>query len=152
MQVDRDRGRNEPFRPRGCFYSYTNLRGNPVPKSAIIIGSLLILLGVVSFLGSGGQSLTALIPAAFGLVLAALGLLARKETARKHAMHAAAAVGLVGILGSASGFFKLFSLLSGNEVLRPAAVIAQSIMFVLSALFVGLAVNSFVKVRRNRQA
>jgi hypothetical protein len=123
-----------------------------VPKSAIIIGILLILLGVVSFLASGGQSLTALIPAAFGLVLTALGLLARKETARKHAMHAAAAVGLIAILGSASGFFKLFSLLNGNEVLRPAAVVAQSIMFALSALFVGLAVNSFIKARKNRQA
>jgi hypothetical protein len=123
-----------------------------VPKSAIIIGILLILLGVVSFLASGGQSLTALIPAAFGLVLTALGLLARKETARKHAMHAAAAVGLIAILGSASGFFKLFTLLSGGEILRPAAVVAQSIMFALSALFVGLAVNSFIKARKNRQA
>ena len=123
-----------------------------MPKSAIVIGMLLILLGVVSFLASGGESPTALIPAAFGLVLAALGVLARKDTFRRHAMHAAAAVGLVGILGSAGGFFKLFSLLSGNEVLRPAAVIAQSIMFVLSALFVGLAINSFIKARRNRQA
>ena len=71
---------------------------------------------------------------------------------RKHAMHAAAAVGLIALLGSASGFFKLFSLLAGEEVLRPGAVIAQSIMFVLSALFVGLAVNSFITARRNRQA
>jgi hypothetical protein len=123
-----------------------------LPKSAVIIGILLILLGVVSLLASGGQSLTALIPAAFGLVLAALGVLARKETARRHAMHAAAAVSLISILGSASGFFKLFSLLSGDEVLRPAAVVAQSIMFVLSALFVALAVKSFIKARRNRRA
>jgi hypothetical protein len=123
-----------------------------VPQSAVIIGILLVLLGVVSFLASGGQSPTALIPTAFGIVLAGLGLLARKEALRKHAMHAAAAVGLIAILGSASGFFKLFTLLSGDEVLRPAAVVAQSIMFVLSALFVGLAVNSFIKARRNRQA
>jgi protein-S-isoprenylcysteine O-methyltransferase Ste14 len=122
-----------------------------MPLSAILIGILLILLGIVSYLMSAGESLTAFIPTAFGIVLAGLGLLARKEALRKHAMHAAAAVGLIALLGSASGFFKLFSLLAGEEVLRPGAVIAQSIMFVLSALFVGLAVNSFITARRNRQ-
>jgi hypothetical protein len=122
-----------------------------VTKSAIIIGTLLVLLGVVSFLASGGQSLTAFIPTAFGIVLAGLGLLARKEALRKHAMHAAAAVGLIALLGSASGFFSLFSMLGGQAVSSPAAVIAQSVMFVLSAVFVSLAVNSFVKARIKRQ-
>jgi hypothetical protein len=123
-----------------------------MPLSAILTGTLLIILGIVSYMVSGGESPTALIPTAFGIVLASLGLLARKEALRKHAMHAAAAVGLIALLGSASGFLKLFTLLGGDEVLRPAAVIAQSIMFVLSALFVGLAINSFVKARRNRRA
>jgi hypothetical protein len=122
-----------------------------MPLSAILIGTLLILLGIVSYLVSAGESLTAFIPAAFGIVLAGLGLLARKEALRKHAMHAAAAVGLIALLGSASGFFSLFSMLSGEAVARPAAVIAKSVMFVLSALFVGLAINSFVKARIKRQ-
>jgi len=119
-------------------------------KSAVIIGILLILLGIISFLLSGGQSFTALIPTAFGLVLVGLGQLARREQARRHAMHAAAAVGLLALLGSVSGFVKVFSLLRGDEVLRPAAVVAQSIMFVLSAVFVGLAVNSFIQARKKR--
>jgi hypothetical protein len=122
-----------------------------MPLSAILIGTLLFLLGIVSYIVSAGESLTALIPAAFGIVLAGLGLLGRKEALRKHAMHAAAAVGLIALLGSASGFFSLFALLSGEAVPRPAAVIAKSVMFFLSALFVGLAVNSFVKARIKRQ-
>lgn len=122
-----------------------------MPGSAVIIGTLLVLLGVISFFISGGQSLTAFIPAAFGLVLAGLGLLGRKESLRRHAMHAAAGIALLGLLGSASGFVKLFTLLGGGDVARPAAVVAQSIMFLLSALFVGLAVRSFIRARRKPQ-
>jgi hypothetical protein len=122
-----------------------------MPKTAIIVGIMLVLLGIVSFLLSGGQSWTALIPTAFGLILIALGLVARREKSRKDAMHAAAAVGLIALLGSVSGFLKLFTLLRGGEVQRPAAVISQSIMFALSAIFVGLAVNSFIEARKNRE-
>jgi fluoride ion exporter CrcB/FEX len=66
-------------------------------------------------------------------------------------MHAAAGVGLIGLLATVSGFVKLYRLLNGDEGLRPAAVISQSIMFVLCTIFVGLAVNSFIEARRKRE-
>ena len=46
-------------------------------KITITFGVLLILLGVIGYLAPGIHSLTALIPAVFGLVLVVLGFLAR---------------------------------------------------------------------------
>jgi hypothetical protein len=111
-------------------------------------GALLVALGVGGFVATGGTHKTALIPAAFGGVAIGLGLLARDERLRKHAMHASALVGLLGVAGSARGLAKLPVLLSGGELERPAAVVAQSAMAVLSAGYVALCVRSFVKARR----
>jgi hypothetical protein len=95
---------------------------------------------------------TALIPAFFGVVLVMLGWLATNERYRKHAMHVAAMVGLLGFLGTVGGLAGLLALLSGGEVQRPAAVVAQSLMAILMAIFVGLCVRSFVAARRARAA
>ena len=118
---------------------------------AMVFGAILIILGVVGYVATDRISVTALIPAGFGLALLLLGVLARKENLRKHAMHLAAALGLVGFLGSASGLPKLMTLLAGGEVERPAAAISQSLMAVTCAVFVGLCVKSFIDARRARK-
>ena len=68
-------------------------------RTAIISGLLLIVWSVVTYFISGGASLTAFIPAGFGLLIALFGAIGIKEGARKHAMHGAALVGLLGLLG-----------------------------------------------------
>jgi hypothetical protein len=118
--------------------------------TTIAFGLVLIALGVIGYAGSGGASVTALIPAIFGVVLAALGVLARNEAMRKHAMHGAVLVGLLGFLGSARGLLSLPALMSGGEIARPTAVIAQSVMAILMLLFVGLCVRSFINARVRR--
>jgi hypothetical protein len=118
---------------------------------SIGFGIFLMLVGVVGFLTGESHSPTALIPAGFGLVLAVLGLLALKATLRKHAMHAAAMVGLIGLIGAAvMSVPKLPALLSGGELDRPKAVIAQLVMAVACLIFVGLCVKSFIDARRRR--
>jgi hypothetical protein len=121
-----------------------------VANITIVFGILLILLGLGGWFGSGGASMTALIPAAFGIVLLILGVIARNEKVRKHAMHVAVIVGLLGFFGSASGLLSLPAVLSGEPVERPAAVISKSIMAVLSLLYVARCVKSFIDARRNR--
>ena len=74
-----------------------------MPRITTLVGALLTLLGLAGYAGSGQASKTALIPAGFGAVLAALGLAGRSEGLRRHAMHGAAVVGLLGALGSARG-------------------------------------------------
>jgi hypothetical protein len=117
---------------------------------AVGFGVVLIVLGVAGYFGSGMVSLTALIPAAFGLVLLILGVIARDPGKRKHAMHVAAMIGVLGFLGSARGLGSLIPLISGQEVARPGAVIAQSIMAILMLIFTWLCVRSFINARRNR--
>ena len=122
-----------------------------MPAATLGLGVLLILLGLVAFFASGQESVTALIPTFFGLPLLILGLLARaREGWRKHAMHAAAAIALLGLLGTITGIPKLLTLLGGGEVARPTAAVVQSVMALLCAIFVVLAVRSFIAARRAR--
>jgi hypothetical protein len=95
-------------------------------------------------------SRTALIPAAIGVVLLLLAAWGRQERARKHAMHAALLVALLGLAGSARGLVQLPSLLAGGEVARPAAVYAQSITAIALLVLLGLGIRSFVAARRSR--
>ncbi len=72
-----------------------------MPSTTRLFGLILIVLGVASYVLTGRTSVTALIPAFFGAVLVVCALVARaSESARKHAMHAAVAVGLIGALAA----------------------------------------------------
>ena len=70
-----------------------------VPATTIAIGAALIVLGLGGYVLTGAVSLTALIPAAFGLLLVLAGVLARDDRKRMHAMHAAALIAILGFLG-----------------------------------------------------
>jgi hypothetical protein len=119
-------------------------------RTTIVFGIMLVVLGLVGYVGTGAASVTALIPAFFGAVLGFLGWLGLNERYRKHALHVATVVGVVGFLGAAPGLAGLMNLIAGTEVERPAAVIAQSVMAVLTAVFVGMCLKSFVSTRRQR--
>lgn len=121
-----------------------------MPQMAVMTGVVLIVLGLAGFMATGSAHPTALIPSAFGLVIGILGLVARFGGAgvRKHTMHAAAAVALLGLFGTMRGLVGLFSLLSGGTVARPAAAVCQGIMALICALFIAMAIRSFIQARR----
>ncbi|MGH9200447.1 MAG: hypothetical protein ACRD2A_04335, partial [Vicinamibacterales bacterium] len=102
------------------------------------VGLLLIALGAGSYLGTGRTSVTALIPAFFGAALVVCAMIARKESARKHAMHAAVAIGLLGAIASLA---RSVPAAMAGDAGRPA-VLAQLAMGVLLAIYVGLGVQS----------
>ncbi len=123
-------------------------------KVTLGYGTALILLGVVFYgiaalgLVSANASVTALIPSFIGVPFIILGGLATANVARKHVMHAAAALALlVGLMGLYMG---IKGIVGGLE--RPLAVVAQLIMAALSAGFVGLCVKSFIEARKARTA
>ena len=124
-----------------------------MPTTTIICGVLLILIGIVGYgygMTDGNASPTALIPAVLGLILAILGFAAKaKEDLRKHIMHAAVVIGLLGFLGTASSVLKLPALFNGTAE-RPAAIVAQFATALVCFFFVLLCVKSFADARRNR--
>src|SRR3954471_19647171 len=78
-----------------------------MPKVAIIIGIILDTLGIVTYAGAaagifggGHASPTALIPSVVGTLLLGCGILASNPAYLKHAMHAAAALALLGFIGA----------------------------------------------------
>jgi hypothetical protein len=119
-------------------------------RLAILFGVLLILVGVIGYaMGGEHKSLTALIPAVEGVLLAACGAAAAaKPAARKHAMHAAAMVGTLGFLAAAG---RLVPKLIKGEVPPALSLTCLSLMIVLSGLFVVLCVRSFIAARRARE-
>lgn len=119
-------------------------------NTTVSFGVILIVLGIAGYFGTGMVSLTALIPAAFGLVLLVLGVVARDPAKRKHAMHFAAMIGVLGFLGSARGLVKLGAIMTGQPVERQNAVIAQAVMAILMLIFTAMCIRSFVQARRGR--
>ena len=114
-----------------------------MPLITRVSGTLLILTGLLGYIVTGTSSLTAFIPAISGLILVLLGVWANVEETRKHAMHAAAAVGLISlIVGLAS------LLLSSLYPRSLASVLAQVAMITIAATFLGLCVRSFINTRR----
>jgi hypothetical protein len=122
-----------------------------MPIVTIVVGVALVALGLVGYFGTGATHPTALIPAGFGLLFLALGLLALKAPLRKHVMHAAAMLGLLGCAFTVKGLGSLPALLSGGAVDRPGAVIAKSVMAVLCGVYFVLCVASFVAARLRRR-
>jgi hypothetical protein len=110
---------------------------------AILFGVLLTLLGGGLYFYSGMVSITALIPAFFGIPLIVAGIVARNEKARMHAMHGAALLGLIGF--AVPAYRVIRALINGAEM--NLAIGGQIAMSVLCALFVALCVKSFIDAR-----
>ena len=130
--------------------SPTSLARTAMPLIAILTGLLLIGLGLLGYMepkalgdvGEKGTSPTALIPAAIGAILFLCGAIVMAvPKSRKHVMHLAAAVGLIGALG---GFMPLMS----NKLdFTKSGAVAGLLMIILCGLFVVMCIRSFVLAR-----
>jgi hypothetical protein len=112
-----------------------------------MVGLVLMVLGIASYWLTGRTSVTALIPAFFGVVFVACAYVARNEAARRHAMHAAVAIALLGLLGVLA---RAIPAIAAGQIARPA-VIAQLLTAAVLAFYVYLGVQSFITARRARR-
>ncbi|MEO7157347.1 MAG: hypothetical protein ABI039_07295 [Vicinamibacterales bacterium] len=117
-----------------------------MPGTTRLFGLILIVLGIASYTITGRTSITAMIPAFFGAVMVICALAARRESARKHAMHAAVAIALIGAIAALARGVP--AALSGGAS-RPA-VLSQLAMGILLLIYVALGVQSFVAARKAR--
>jgi uncharacterized membrane protein HdeD (DUF308 family) len=112
-----------------------------MPKTTLVFAALLVILGVGAFLSS--DSRTALLPAYVGLVLAVLaGLALAFEGGRRHLMHVAAVVALLGALAPAA------TLVIRAAQMSPLALTVNIGMLVLCGAVLVLMVRSFIAARR----
>lgn len=119
-----------------------------IPKLTKYFGFLLILIGLASYFGSGMVSITALIPAFFGVIFLAGGILAGKQNFRKVVMHIMVVVAVIALVGTFSGLISFFGYLGGTEVERPVAVTMQAVVAVLMIIYLIFAIKSFIDARR----
>jgi hypothetical protein len=123
-----------------------------MPIVSVVFGLLLVGLGVWGYTTStleGNLKLTALIPAAFGAVLIVCGLVGMVGRMLKHAMHAAALVGVLGLLLAAGRFISKAAKDGTVDFSQPATQATLG-MAVLCLVFVCLCINSFIQARRRR--
>ncbi len=121
-------------------------------RFTILVGIILILLGIFTYMGTGSKFPTSLIPAAFGCLLAACGVLGRTTDIKKRAlwMHVAVTVGLLGFLGTVKSIVDFFRMQAGVQFKLPVAVEEKAAMSVLLLVFVILCVLNFINSRRAR--
>ena len=118
-----------------------------MPFITILTGIILAIVGLVYYFPDK-PSITALIPTFLGILFVLLGLVAFKDGVRKHAMHAASALGLIGFVVPA---YRIISKYAKSEAIAPAALAEQAIMAGICLVFTALCVNSFIQARRARK-
>lgn len=115
-------------------------------KVTIGFGVALVLIGIIGF--AAGRAVTALIPAFEGVIIGVCGWVALNPNARKHAMHAAVMIGLLGFLLAAG---RLVGAVMSGKAPSALAMFSLGAMAVLSFVFVLLCVRSFIDARRKAE-
>ena len=115
---------------------------------SMFFGVVLMALGGGLYFASETRAITALIPAFFGVAFVVLGAIARNEAARKHAMHVAAMLGLIGCVFPA--YRVIDAIIAGtprDTDAKERAFYGSIAMAVLCAVFVALCVKSFIDAK-----
>lgn len=120
-----------------------------MPIIALGFGIVLNFLGLGAFVATGASSVTALIPCVPGILIGICGLVGQKEARLKHAMHAAAVIGLLGFLAPLG---RLMPMLMKGEFEFSTATGSMILMMVVCGVFIGLCVKSFIDARKARQS
>jgi hypothetical protein len=126
-----------------------------MPLFTLVVGVILDAVGIIGFVATGARSITALIPAIFGTLILICGLLAMfRHSWRKHALHVAAAVSLLGFVGVAGRSAKQWPALFAGQPVEPSATALwlQLAFALLCLIYFAACFRSFLQARFNRPA
>jgi hypothetical protein len=115
-------------------------------RLTVVIGSVLVVLGVVAYAVTAAASVTALIPSLVGVLLLLCAAAARNPAWHRPSIIAALVVALLGALGSLMNVARIGELFAGSAE-RPVAVIESTLMFVLLVGYLVMGIRSFVAGR-----
>ncbi|QLG63196.1 hypothetical protein [Halorarum salinum] len=111
----------------------------------IVLGIALVVLGVAAYVLSDFASITALIPAFFGLLIAILGMVGNQQTDRQRlAAYGIGLLAVLGVLGSTRGIPDILALLTGDAVESTIAAVSQGTMIVICLVLLA-AVIQFIR-------
>ncbi len=129
-------------------------RTSIMAKLTIGFGILLIALGIFSYVATGSEHPTALIPVGIGILFALFGVMANTEDSKKRMlwMHISVTVALLVFLGMIPAMVDVFRLAHGVSFPYPAAVESKATLGLFSLIYVLFCVRSFINARRSRIA
>jgi hypothetical protein len=114
----------------------------------IMLGTVLVALGVGAYVLSDFASVTALIPAFFGILIAVLGVAGYQRTDRQRlAAYGIGLLAVLGVLGSTRGLPDIIALLTGGAVESTIAAVSQGTMIVICLVLL-VAMVPFIRDRR----
>ena len=107
-----------------------------VIQSTLVYSIALILLGLIGYIITGMQSITALIPSFWGIIIILLVFMLTKRMNKPTILvWTLTVLGVIGFIATVNGIPKLLTLISGDNISRPSAAISQTIMAVLSLFY-----------------
>ena len=112
--------------------------------SGLIIGVTLGVLGIGAWILTDFASMTALIPAIFGILVVGLASIGRETDRERLAVYGIAALGALGVLGSLRAVPDIIAVATGGEIDSAVAVVSQGIMIVLGLVLVIVAVRAVI--------
>ena len=123
-----------------------NVYGMSVPRISELIGSIMVLWGIVVYLLTDMSSFTSLIPSFVGLPIVLAGLLVRKLPEKRSLfMHISSTFGLISVLGGAMAF---------NGVMNndwSMSTISQLFLLIIGGIYLGICVKSFIHAKKMRE-
>lgn len=119
-----------------------------INRLSIFTGIALILLGTGFYFATGSYSVTAIIPAIFGITFTALGFFGKKiDAMEKHTAYAALLLAIFALFSTLNGFVSMYQLFQGLPVEKSTAAIAQGAMFLACFLFLYFGIRSILRNR-----
>ena len=113
------------------------------------LGSLLILLGVAAFYGSGFEDINALLPSFFGVFFAIFGLLARKESLHDYMIRAGLGFAVIAALIGIPGILDIIGNLIGKDVAITPASYSRLALFLMCAMYIAASIKNRKKKKES---
>ena len=118
-----------------------------VPRISEIVGGIMVLWGVVTYIFTGMTSVTSLIPSFVGIPILAAGFLVKKFPDKKALfMHISSTFGLIAVLG---GFMAIKGIIDNDWTM---STISQLFLLIIGSTYTGICVKSFIHARASRQS
>ena len=105
-------------------------------RSSLIIGVGLVVLGIGAWVLTDFASITALIPAIFGILVVGFASVGRETDRQRLGVYGIGSLGALTILGSLRAVPEVIALASGETVDSTVAMASQGIMIVLGLALV----------------